>query len=329
MWEDWFTAIEILFHFIKYQRFWIYFRKKNMKPSFFCIGAPKTGTTSLFSVLLGNGGLFDSKLKEPSFLTYQGKRDFILKDGEGFGVMDTWAETESEYQNLFIPDVQGQLTADFSTHSLKEIETFTKNGIKLYGEEFINSPILVILREPISRAFSHYAMKVRDGGEQLSFSEAIDVRMVKDRLNKGYLPTFDYLGFSRYKAAITFLKRNFSKVLIIDYKEFRNDFNGVLAQINTFVGIQGDIDVIPPIYNRSGAPKKGLVSSILHKMVYQDNWIKKMIPNAIKTKLANRVKEKTYQLTMNPLKISESEHQLAFAQLKDEITFYEDLFKKD
>ena len=293
-----------------------------MGPSFYCVGAPKTATTSLYRVLVDSGLVFPTKLKEPHYLNYQGHREFILGENQGLGVMDRWVANEEQYLEMFKVEKNGPLKADFSTHYLKDIKKFKKNGLALFGEAFLKTPIIVVLRHPVDRAFSHYAMKIRDGVETLSFSEAIQPEVIEKRMNSGYLPTFDYIGFSRYADSINFLKEHFENILILDQLEIKKDFDGILKKLSQFL----KLDIKPvesvPVLNKSGQPKKEGLSGLIYSLVFQDNWVKRLLPDGIKNKMASSIKQKTFSLVMDKLQITDDEYKMASNILQDEIMFY-------
>lgn len=299
-----------------------------MNPSFYCIGAPKTATTSLFSVFVNSGSVMDSAMKEPHYLTYKGKRDFIMGAGQAPKIMDTWSGNLEAYLGLYQNSEEGQLTADFSTHYLKDIQLFKKNGVDIFGTKFVESPIIVILRHPVDRAFSHYAMKVRDGGENLSFLEAIQPEKVQERLQKGFIPSFDYIGFSRYEASVKYLKANFSHVLILDHVMIKQEFSRVIEELNSFLGLDMELKTSPPVLNRSGRPKTTGYARYINKLVFNENVIKTLLPDSLKNKIATFVKAKAFKLAMDPMKITPNEREAATRMLQSEIAFYNELFNR-
>lgn len=299
-----------------------------MNPSFYCVGAPKTATTSLFRVFVNSGSVMDSAMKEPHYLTYKGKRDFIMGAGQTPKIMDTWSDNLESYLGLYQNGEEGQLTADFSTHYLKDIELFKKNGIDIFGAKFVKIPIIVILRDPVDRAFSHYSMKVRDGGENLSFLDAIQPEKVLERLQEGYIPSFDYIGFSKYEASVKYLTANFTHVLILDHAMIKQEFSRVIEKLNSFLGLDMELKTSPPVLNRSGRPKTTGYARYINKLVFHENWIKTLLPDSLKNKIATFVKAKAFKLAMDPMKMTLKERDAATLMLQSEITFYNDLFNR-
>lgn len=295
-----------------------------MSPSFFCIGVPKSATTSLHAQLVSDGIIDEGKYKEPHYLVYTDKSEFINSYKGTYSKMDTWCQSKEEYLQLFTSTIP-----DFSTHYFHHIKKFYNNGISLFGQEFATSRIVLILRHPVERAFSHYNMKVRDGVENLDFMDAILPATIEERMKKGYQPSFDYIGFSRYKENYIFLQEHFENVLVIDYAEYSSNFKETYKKITEFIGAK-PIDTPAKLerLNAGGTIKGNPLTKALHKFTFGANPLKKLIPNSIKDKYKAKTLSKVGNFTMERATRNIDEEQLATELLQDEIEFYEQLFPK-
>ena len=120
-------------------------------PDFVIIGAQKAGTTSLYDLMTRHPSIapaYDKELRY--FSTYYDR-------GE------TW------YRSNF-PVVRGQLTGE-STPSYVFYSAAPSRMKKLLP----NARIIVILRNPVDRAYSHYNMVVRFNRVSVPFREALDL----------------------------------------------------------------------------------------------------------------------------------------------------------
>ncbi len=136
-----------------------WFKKQGRLPNFFIIGAQKGGTSSLHGYLQHHPNLFLSQPKELHYfdLFYDKglnwyKEHFITKDANKvhFG--------ESTPFYLYHPGVP---------HLMKDLVP--------------NAKFIVLLRNPVERAFSQYQMEFKRGTEHLdSFEKALDAE--KERL---------------------------------------------------------------------------------------------------------------------------------------------------
>lgn len=122
-----------------------------MMPDFLIIGGQKCGTTSLYQYLIQHPQILPAAQKEVHF--------FDLNFSQGI----EW------YQQQFpLPTSEQQLTGESSPYYL-----FHPCVPQRVYQLFPNIKLIVLLREPVARAWSHYHHEVRLGFESLSFDEAI------------------------------------------------------------------------------------------------------------------------------------------------------------
>lgn len=152
-------------------------------PDFIILGAQKAGTTALFDYLNQHPGIFPNKTKEVHFFDRPESRskgsDWYLRH------FPNPRQKESQARKLGYRPIAGEATGAYIFHPNvpKLLDQFCR--------EFDNRPkFIILLRNPISRALSHYAHNHRRSGrEHLSFHEAIiseesriaeDVKKIKE-----------------------------------------------------------------------------------------------------------------------------------------------------
>ena len=137
--------------------------EKRVLPKIFIIGAQKSGTTTLYALLRQHPFLIRPKFKEPFF----------------FGNDDRFQRGLTSYLPNF-PTVRQMRIAESKTkHTCMSIDATTNYLDHEKAAERIktlvpDAKIIVLLRNPIVRAHSHYKMAVRNGLEQLNFAEALE-----------------------------------------------------------------------------------------------------------------------------------------------------------
>ncbi|MFF2089465.1 ATP-binding cassette domain-containing protein [Paenibacillus sp. NPDC058174] len=132
------------------------------KPDFLIIGTQKGGTTSLYHHLTGHPNIQAAAIKEIHY--------FDEQFGRGFD----W------YKRHFPSNLPaGIITGEASPYYLFHPQT----PRRVY-ELLPNVKLIVVLRNPVQRAYSHYRMMVKRGIEQLSFPDAILAE--HDRVNDDY-----------------------------------------------------------------------------------------------------------------------------------------------
>ncbi len=121
-------------------------------PNFLIIGTQKGGTTSLYNYLIQHPQILAASAKEVHFF------DFNFSKGINW------------YRSQFpaIVDNQNTITGEASPYYL-----FHPLVPARVYQHFPQLKLIVLLRDPITRALSHYYHEVRLGFENLSLSEAI------------------------------------------------------------------------------------------------------------------------------------------------------------
>ncbi len=135
------------------------------KPSFFLIGAGKSGTTSLVYYLAQHPNLMVSDPKEPVF--------FQTEYQQGLAY----------YWDKYFRGYSGEKHAGEAAHQNSRLPYVAKR----IHESCPNAKILMICRQPVDRAFSAYWHNAVRKIERRSFEDAIQENL--DRLQRG--PTFE------------------------------------------------------------------------------------------------------------------------------------------
>lgn len=251
-------------------------------PNFLIVGAAKCGTSSLHNYLNQHSDIFlpsytknGKKVKEPRFLIKN-----LVKDRLHDGV---WSI--EEYQDLFVNTQRYFAVGESTVLYLYFYEEAIKNIKKYLGEEV---KIIIMLRNPIDRAFSAYNFLKRKGvKEQLSFDEALKQepkRMKEDNQT----PMILYKSMGMYYDMVNSYLKNFKHVHIIYYDDFKNNTNQVVDQVLSFLGASNNHNIdTTKQYNVGG---KNWRYNWLRNLFLKDNFIKKiskyLVPNFIRKRMA-------------------------------------------
>lgn len=122
------------------------------KPNLFIVGAPKAGTTFLFHKLQNSKLFFFSRVKELNYFTHE---DLAEK---GSYYKDFRTATLKEYMRFYKNSNEEKYIVDSSVSNFAYPKAAQR--IKEFNP---NAKILIIIRNPILRAFSHYNMDKRMG----------------------------------------------------------------------------------------------------------------------------------------------------------------------
>ena len=220
-----------------------------MKVDFFIVGAPKAGTTSLYHYLNEHPEIEMSSQKEPDFFTDLD----IYNSGMYYG--KNRINTIEKYHNLF--GSRSKLRGEASVSYL-----FNKNvpqKIKTYNPD---AKIIIMLRNPVERAFSHYLMDYRLGLVSDAFEDIVNR---KKKNNKNDLFYQQYIEVSVYSKQVKRYLNVFEKenILIIDYIDFKEDISEVLDRLFQFIGVSTDFEPnVEKKHNPYSMPKNKIIRFI-------------------------------------------------------------------
>ena len=141
-------------------------------PNFMCIGAAKSGTTTLYDILQQHPEIFIPKFKEPHF----------------FDIPENYKNGIEWYEKNYFSRANQKIRADFTPSYLFDPQV-PERIFKQLGK---NIKFLVVLRNPVDRAYSHYLHSLRDEYEYLDFIDVLKIE--KERLDK-YAKQSDYLSY--------------------------------------------------------------------------------------------------------------------------------------
>lgn len=217
---------------------------EKRKANLFLVGAMKAGTTSLSEMLSQHSQVFLSPIKEPHYFVdnlpkhiYEPSRFFDLDTyfNENFPEPLHIAKISKQehYEKLFaIAGSEHQYLADASTGYLHAPEA----AEKIYNYNS-NAKIIVLVRDPLKRAFSHYKMNLGMGRTKNSFSQEMksDIETHKN----GKLDNWSYLGMSLYSKNINrYLNKFGSNVLIVDLFALMANRDEEMKKITSFLNIE-------------------------------------------------------------------------------------------
>jgi len=264
-------------------------------PDFIIPGAAKSGTTTLYQLLSQHPDLFfPPSRKEPFYFSFGGEQPDY--SDEQFNSIPIW-ETE-KYLKLFDNATENQLCGEASTSYLYTYEKSLKLLNEFYGDRLKELKSLIILRNPVDRAYSHYTYLIRNGFETRIFEEAISEKGIEEWKKKRW--GFDYLAYGEYAAQVSAFKSAIPKTkvwLLEDLKKGRETTDEML----TFLGVPLlDFDTSVKA-NPSGIPKNKSLVNLLRKNLLAKK-IGKALPSSLQSNLKNkRDKLMSKLLTKKPM----------------------------
>ena len=244
-------------------------------PDFFMIGAAKSGTSALWHHLREHPEIYMSPRKQTRFFVFDVEdpsfhgpapkdlqRPYAIANLQDYltlfdGVREETAVGEASWTYLYRPEAAGR--------------------IREYVPE---ARLIVILRNPADRAYSHYSQNLQDGREALAdFSRALALE--EARIRDNWWPEFHYVRMGLYCAQ---LKRYFEifdrdQIKVFLHEDFNSDPYGLLRDTFEFLGVDETFTPHAAIRsNPSGVPKSKSLHALLRRLESTRPKIERFVP---------------------------------------------------
>jgi len=231
-------------------------------PNFMCLGAAKSGTTTLYDILRQHSEIYIPAFKEPHF----------------FDITENYNNGLQWYEKNYFNKADKKIIADFTPSYF-----FDKNAPKRIFESLgRNMKFLDILRNPVDRAYSHYLHSKRDYHENENFEEALELEV--NRLKK-YKDQSDYLSYLRHSyihqgTYSQMLERylqyfNLNNFLFIHFEdELLQERDLTIKRILDFLEVDNSVLLNTDIRSNPSSKEK---SKMLKKLMKKRGWWRKVI----------------------------------------------------
>jgi len=258
-----------------------------MLPNFILAGITRGGTTSLYYYLKQHPEIGFPEMKEPKYFSALGLE--LPQNGPGdINVANKMIRTYEDYQSLY-KDINGKKVGDASSPYLYHHE-ITAKSIK---EKLGDVPIIVMLRNPVDRAFSAYNNHIRDGREEHTFEKALELETSRIDANCDMMWAYKDVGL--YAKPIQTYLETFSKVKILIFEEFVKDPQTQLKEVFKFLDVNPNavIDTSQK-YSHSGKPKTFLFALLSNKKYKFMGDIREFVMNLIPRKYLEKIASKMF-----------------------------------
>ena len=202
-------------------------------PDFVIIGAQKTGTSSLFRYLRQHPQLRVSFRKEVHF--FDGGLD---PDADDFRKGQAWYRSHFPWK--------GSVADGQKVFEASPLYVFNPLAAKRIAELLPDAKLILVLRDPVERAISHYFHEVRKGREPLPLMEALqkeEERLAPALASEDY-KSYEFIHYSYksrglYGEQLARYLEHFSmeRILILSSEDMFADPQSTLRQVFEFVGV--------------------------------------------------------------------------------------------
>jgi len=291
-------------------------------PNFLIVGAAKCGTSSLHNYLNQHPDIFmptftddGLKVKEPRFLIKEKVKERLSK-----GIWN-YEDYKSLFDNVTNEIAIGESTVLYLYYYNEAI----KNIKKYLGE---NVKIIIMLRNPIDRAFSAYLFASRTPQENQIFKEALMNARKRFDKDDTLSPMILYKELGLYYKMVKAYMENFKDVHIVLYDNFILQTDLEVRRVFDFLNITNTNDINTSKIINSGGKKWD--SSFMKDLLMGEGGMKKILRFLLPKKARVNIKERlTNSFTSKADKINESIKKELLDYYQKDIHLLEKLISKD
>jgi hypothetical protein len=253
-----------------------------MMSDVFILGYIKCATTSLYNQLMQHKGVSKTKRKEPHFHFAQIMGDQFNGPADNDAVRQMFITDSDQYFNLY---ESGKLAIDGSAMSIEDPRI-----LENMNKQFPKARFIIMLRDPLDRAFSAYSHLIRDAREVRSFRQAIDHELSGARST--YMPIWHNIKSSRYVESVQHARNLFGdRLKVVAYRDYASNNQQVMDEIALFIGLQS-IDWRRDYANRSGVPRSKLFQKVLMRQSLAKSFFVKTFPKKVVNTLKRSLLER-------------------------------------
>ncbi|MGY1802536.1 sulfotransferase [Blastococcus sp. SYSU D00922] len=204
-------------------------------PHFVIAGAPKAGTTALHAALATHPGLYLSPVKEPKYYLTDGRpppRSGQRGPGDAHSAQE-WIWRREEYLALFDGAPAGTVRGESTPFYLYDRAAHAR-----LVADVPDVKVVVVVRDPVDRAYSNWAHLRADGLEpEADFGAA--VALEEQRIADGWAPFWHYRGLGRYGEQLRDLYRHVprDRVFLLRYRQLVDTPRETLDRVSDFLGV--------------------------------------------------------------------------------------------
>jgi hypothetical protein len=220
---------------------------REPRPDALVIGAPKAGTSALHAALARHPEVYASPVKEPKYyLCTDAPPPAYVGPGDAHSQQE-WVWRAEDYARLFETAPEGSVRLESTPFYL-----YLRSARRRIAEELPDARLVVVVRDPIDRAYSNWMHLYVDGLEpEADFVAAC--RAEEDRVRAGWAPFWHYRRMGRYgeQLADLFAHVERERVLVLRYRQLVDAPVETLDTVARFLGIEeGRLDTVPPDNSR-------------------------------------------------------------------------------
>src|SRR5918997_3410699 len=188
---------------------------REFEPDLLVIGAPKAGTSALHAALATHPQVYVSPVKEPKYyMCTDAPPPAYCGPGDAHSRQE-WVWRAEDYASLFAGAPEGSVRLESTPFYL-----YLRSARRRLAEELPEARFVVVVRDPVDRAYSNWMHLWVDGLEPES-DFAAAWRAEDQRVRAGWAPFWHYrrLGLYGEQLADLIERVGRQRVLVIRYRQ--------------------------------------------------------------------------------------------------------------
>lgn len=289
-----------------------------MKPNFFIVGAAKSGTTSLDRYLNQHPQIFMAPRKETHYFATPDMPDEFRGPGDEPFTANLIRD-EAEFLGMFDGATTERVIGESSVYYL-----YYPKSAQRIANLTPEAKVVIVLRDPVDRAYSAYMHVIRDGRETLAFDQSV-AREAERKLND-YQPLWFYREVGLYHEQVRHYLNVFGKeqTHIILYDEFNAHPDKTLHDLFEFLGVDQQSTIDTSIrYNATGVPMGGLF-----QLATTSNPLTRLIKPLVPAKLREKLRFQAKNMTMQKRPLAEDAQAHLRRYFADDVRRLEELLQR-
>ncbi len=298
-------------------------------PDFFIVGAPKAGTTSLYRYLGECPGVYMSPIKEPCYFAPEMRLNFFdakyqaranadvpalhsylngpMKERRDGGIVSEWEDYLKLFRNAGAARAVGEASVCY---------LWSRAAPERIASAVPQARIIMILRDPVERAFSQYLHGLTTGLIRGSFAEQIQTGL--RGADQGIGPAYPFLEYGMYRDQVSRYLSRFApeNIRIYDYAEYNRQPERVLTDIFHLLGI----DAKPQQPARMLEPHIPRSRSLLRAL----QPVKSALPSRLR-----RVAKRMFYKSRRSLQMPPEQRDFLRSYYREDVAGLSDLLKRD
>lgn len=263
-------------------------------PTFLVAGAARSGTTGLVEGLRSHPAIFITDPKEPHYFALHATGAHFQGPGDAATINRVAVCAYEDYLALYPTEHEYAALGDGSVSTLYYADAAAEEIVRVNPQ----MRVVVILREPVERAYSSYLYQRTRGFEPCEdFLEAVADEPRRMAANWHHL--WHYTAMGRYSQGLRRLREavGHEQVGVWFYDDLQDDYSGTVRSVQAFLGVPEDdeqnLDI--PRVNVSGTPKVAVAQRAIQAATRNE-----LVRSTVKSLTSYRFRERIRRSGLRP-----------------------------